>query len=126
VIDDDKLVRDFLVTTLEYSVNRDILTFDNGFSAWVYINKPEPSDLIISDANIPEIDGIKLLSKIKKSYPKKKYILMSGNPEHEKIANQLGADAFLAKPFTVYDIFDIVQKFIVEGESATLGGTKAN
>jgi len=33
VIDDDLLVRDFMVTVLMYCVNRDVLSFDNGLAA---------------------------------------------------------------------------------------------
>jgi DNA-binding response OmpR family regulator len=32
----------------------------------------------------------------------------------EKFAKELGADAFLAKPFNINDLFEIVRAFVVE------------
>jgi hypothetical protein len=42
VIDEDVIIRDFIVSTLMYSVNREILTFDDGFDAWVYFEESGP------------------------------------------------------------------------------------
>ena len=39
---------------------------------------------------------------------------MSGITEYEKQSQQAGAEAFLAKPFEIKDLFNIVQYFVVE------------
>jgi len=106
-----------LVDALAYSVNRKILAFKTGFEAWCYLQKNERADIIIFDVNIPEIDGFELLDKIKQKFPDKICILMSPAPADEKTARSLGADAFLAKPFSVNDLFNIVQTFIIEFNS---------
>ncbi len=112
IIDDDKLVRDFAVHTIEYGTNRQVKTFESGFKAWQYIqNNPEDVDIIIADANIPDLDGLDLLARVKKAYPKKKFIITTSNPAFDSQAKQLGADAFLTKPFDIKDLFDIVHKF---------------
>jgi CheY-like chemotaxis protein len=67
----------------------------------------------LSDVYIPELDGFELLDKIKKQYPSKTCILMSTIPTDEEIARKLGADAFIGKPFSANDLFQIVQKFVV-------------
>ncbi len=71
--------------------------------------------MVISDTDLIEMNGVKLLAGIKKKYPKKKCIIMSEDSAKEETAKQLGADAFLAKPFKVNDLFNIVQTFVVEG-----------
>jgi len=114
VVDDDKLIRDFLVDTLMFSVNREILHFDNGLSAWEHINSNNGIDIVISDASIPDISGLKLLKLIKQKYPSNTFIIVSADPANKRKAQEMGADAFLAKPFGTWDIFDIVQKFVVE------------
>jgi CheY-like chemotaxis protein len=38
---------------------------------------------------------------------------MSASPPDEKTSMELGADAFLAKPFTLQDLFDLVKQFVV-------------
>ena len=99
---------------LAYSVNREVISFDNGMDAWNYLNQPESADIIIMNADMPKMDGLELLKQVKRKFPQKICILMSGKSAHEKDARQLGADAFLAKPFDVNDLFEIVQTFVVE------------
>ena len=112
VVDDDQLVRDFAVHTIEYGINRQVATFETGFNAWQFlINRPDEADIIIADANIPDMDGMELLKKVKETFPEKKFVLTTSNPGFEDIAHQIGADAFLTKPYDVSDLFTIVQQF---------------
>lgn len=60
---------------------------------------------------MPEMNGFELLTKIKEKYPNKICILMSGNPTYEKFARELGADAFLFKPFKLDDLVSTLQTF---------------
>jgi two-component system chemotaxis response regulator CheY len=113
VIDNDLLVRDFIVTVLMYCVNRDVLSFDNGLAAWRYIEANESPDMIISEIDVPGLNGFELMAKFKEKSPDKKCLLMSDNPANEQLARNSGADAFLAKPVSVNDLFDVVQTFVV-------------
>lgn len=126
IIDDDPLVRDFAVHTIEYGINRKVTTFDNGFKAWQFLqNQPDDVDIIIADANIPDMDGLDLLDQVKKRFPHKKFVLTTSNPDLENSAYHLGADAFLSKPYDVSDLFAIVQQFINNSEPSTdLGNGK--
>jgi DNA-binding NtrC family response regulator len=117
VVDDDKLIRDFVTSVLMFSVNREVRSFSNGLSAWDYIEVPDNADIIVSDVDMPEMTGFELLAKIKKTNPEKKCIIMSGDPGNETAAKRLGADAFLAKPFSVDDLFEIVDTFVVGSEA---------
>ena len=114
VVDEDKLVRDFAVDVLEFCVNREVRSFDNGHQAWEYINSNEKPHIMISDVDVPDINGFDLLKKVKEKYPEKICIIMSHQYKNEKLAKKLGADAFLAKPFYIDEIFEIVQKYVVE------------
>ena len=114
VVDDDKLIRDFVTNVLMFSVNSEVRSFSNGFSAWDYIEVPDNADIIVSDVDMPEMTGFELLAKIKKISPEKKCIIMSGDPGNETTAKRLGADGFLAKPFSVDDLFKIVETFVVQ------------
>jgi len=114
VIDNDLLVRDFIVTVLMYCVNRDVLSFDNGLAAWKYIEANESPDMIISEIDVPGLNGFELMAKFKEKSPDKKCLLMSENPANEQLARNSGADAFLAKPVSVNDLFRVVQTFVVK------------
>lgn len=118
IVDDDQLVRDFAVHTIEYGINRKVVTFEDGFNAWQFLkNQADDADIIIADANIPDMDGLELLNQIKKHFPDKKFVLTTSNPDLENTAYQLGADAFLSKPYDVNDLFTIVQQFINQPKS---------
>ncbi len=99
---------------LAYSVNREVKSFGNGIDAWSYIKDPESADIIVSDVDMPQMDGLELLKRVKSEYPKKICILMGSKPAHENAARECGADAFIAKPFDINDLFDVVQSFVVE------------
>ncbi len=114
VVEDDPLVRDFVVDTLEFSVNRKIHTFDNGFAAWQYIQTATPPHIVFADIHVPEIDGLELTARIKAAKPEIICILTSGNPADEQRAAAAGADAFVIKPYGVSDLFALVQTFVVE------------
>ena len=118
VIDEDVIIRDFIVSTLMYSVNREILTFDDGFDAWVYFEESGFPDMIIADVNLQEIDGLALTSKVKKASPGTVVVLFSDSPGNETKAKEKGSDAFLAKPFGVNELFNLVQTFVVEQNPA--------
>ena len=114
VIDEDVIIRDFVVSTLMYSVNRDVLKFDNGFDAWVHFEENGFPDIIVADVNLEEIDGLTLLKKVKTASAKTIVVMISDKPENEILVKEAAADAFLAKPFGVNALFEIVQKFVVE------------
>jgi YesN/AraC family two-component response regulator len=112
IVDDDQLVRNFAVNTIEYGTNRKVATFGSGFLAWQFIqNQPDKVDIVIADANIPDMDGLELLTEVKQAYPEKIFIITTSNPAFEKSAYQLGADALLSKPYDVNDLFSVVQKY---------------
>ena len=113
VVDGDLLVRDFVSTVLMYCVNRDVLSFDSGVAAWRYIEETDGLDIIISEVDVSGLNGFELLAKFKEKHPSKKCLLMSANPDNEEIARDSGADAFLAKPVSVNDLFRIVEAFVV-------------
>jgi DNA-binding NtrC family response regulator len=114
VIDEDVIIRDFVVSTLMYSVNREVQKFDNGFDAWVHFEEAGFPDIVIADVNLEEIDGLTLLKKVKTVNAKTIVVMISDKPENEILVKESGADAFLAKPFGVNALFEIVQKFVVE------------
>ena len=113
VVDDDLLVKDLTVTALTYCVNREVKSFENGRLAWDYIRGGGEVDIVISDVDMPDMNGFELMAKVKEKDPDKIFIIMSGVSDNEKLSTLAGADAFLAKPFEINDLFSIVQYFVV-------------
>jgi len=112
VVEDNKLIRELVVNVFMYCVNRNVLSFENGVEAWDYLASHGRADIVVADVDMPKMNGFELLSKIKKKYPRKICIIMSADPSNEKSAKELGADSFLAKPFNLKDLFNIVQTYV--------------
>src|SRR5690606_23353389 len=75
----------------------------SGESALAYLNQHEQEAvLILSDINMPGMNGLELLERIKKTYTKPPPVVMMitayGDEENFNTAKRLGADDFLTKP----------------------------
>jgi len=116
VVDHEKLTRDFVVNVMMYSVNREVMAFEHGDGLKAYLQAGGTIHLLFSEIHLPGKSGLDLLRLVKRDYPDIKFVSMSANPADESAASELGADAFLAKPFALQDLFDIVQRFIVGEE----------
>ena len=67
------------------------------------ILRNETVDVCVLDIHMPGMDGMEVLKKIKEDYPGIKVVMLSAlcSESNVKTALQLGADAFVAKPFQV-------------------------
>lgn len=71
-------------------------------------------DLIVLDLSLPKIDGIQCLQQLLTADPNANIIIVSGNPSDGRIpeAIQIGAKAFLAKPFSLAELQETVGKML--------------
>jgi DNA-binding response OmpR family regulator len=100
IIDDEEPMRNALAAVLA----------ERGYEVVVALNGREglarhaeqPADLIITDIVMPEMDGIEIISQIKRLGHDTPIIAISGNPSRElyaQVAKSLGARLTLVKPF---------------------------
>ena len=112
VVESDEMIRSFVVDLLTYCINRQVLSFEGSESAWAYFEENADIDIFVLEADLH--NGLELISKIKQKDTEKICVAMSSNPEDEISAVNLGADAFLAKPFNMDDLFNVVQTFVTK------------
>ena len=85
------------------SGDMDFVFASSGNEALEYLNKQDhEAVLILSDINMPGMNGLELLEKIKSKYHKPPPVVMMvtayGDDENFNTAKRLGADDFLTKP----------------------------
>ena len=112
VVDDERdmvrVISDFL-KNFGYEVSFAI----DGHSALDIMHKL-PVDAVVSDISMPGMDGFQLMMEIKNRWPGTPVILMTGLSvkEAEKLAFSKGADAFIAKPFYMKDLKEVLDKIL--------------
>ncbi|HEU4322265.1 MAG TPA: response regulator [Roseiflexaceae bacterium] len=69
--------------------------------------------LVITDMNMPRMDGLELIRAIRRDYPDTYVILVTafGTPDTEKQARRSGANEYLAKPFDFSELEARVRSF---------------
>lgn len=111
VVDDEKQVRDFLADTLHYAGYSAIAASD-GFSALQLAEEHIP-DLIVSDINMPRLDGFEMLERIRKG-PKTStipVIFLTAENNYRALRKGMlgGAEDYLAKPVSPHDLLSSVK-----------------
>ena len=111
IIDDHKLFTDGLSSILESIGLRVMSTFQNGKEAVLYLQNNE-IDIVFSDINMPEMDGLKLCKRLKRDKVKAKIIILSmyEDPNIIKEAFDCGASAYLSKNTEKEEIIKAIEK----------------
>lgn len=103
IVDDQKSVRQVTRMTLEEIGVRHIHEAEDGVKAMDTASL-QPLDLIISDYNMPEMDGLGLLRAVRGHAAARRvpFILVTGRGDKELVtkAAQAGANNYVVKPFT--------------------------
>ncbi len=84
------------------------------------ILETEVPDIIITDIRMPDINGLEICKSIRKTSSRTKIILISGYKEFEyaKQAVDLGAMAYLVKPYPPRELVHVISRAIQELEIA--------
>jgi two-component system chemotaxis response regulator CheY len=103
IVDDQNSVRQMTRLTLEEIGIQHIQEAEDGCAAMEKVGV-QPLDLIISDFNMPNMDGLGLLRAVRgHPYARKvPFILLTGRGDRELVvkAAQAGVNNYLIKPFT--------------------------
>jgi len=118
VVDDDETYRTMLARALARA-GYTVLTASGGKEALhVIANAPALPELIISDLNMPDLDGLSLVTRLRADQPDLKVLLISGSARAEHAAR--GAEPgtrLLQKPFSAEVLLREVE-LLLEGRSA--------
>lgn len=115
VVDDESLIRRGTIKKLE--ALRDTVTCigeaSNGNEALSLVESQNP-DIIITDMNMPIMDGTQFLPLLSEKYPEKRLIIISGYKDFEYTRHAISAKAvdYILKPFSKEEIQKTVLKAV--------------
>ncbi|MBW1827827.1 MAG: response regulator [Deltaproteobacteria bacterium] len=125
IVDDDQEMLKILKKDLEkYSRTFSVLAAEDGLAA-VEVLKKNNISLVITDLEMPQMDGLALLNHLKERYPDIPAIVItdSSMPEEQKLAREKGAAGYVEKPFIIEDLArKIVTVLKKEGDGGILHG----
>lgn len=99
VVDDDPHIREMISFALE-KANLAVTLADDGKQALESFTK-SPSDLIVMDINMPEMDGLECCREIRKISDVPILFLSSRDDEIDRILGlEIGGDDYVTKPFS--------------------------
>ena len=100
IVDDEMIERKGIRMLLSWmNIRENILEASNGEEALEVFEK-EKIDVLLTDINMPFMDGIELLSRIHEEYPGTETVIFSGYDEfsYAKKAISYGVSAYILKP----------------------------
>ena len=110
---DDQLTIRSLVRSGLHQIGINDLEEANDGEAALRIVVEAPPHLIISDYNMPKLDGLGLLRAVRAHPPTAKtaFIMLTGRADKELVqrAVQYGVNNYLVKPFTVQTLKDKIE-----------------
>ena len=112
VVEDEVNIRETLVDILEAHAY-EVISASNGLIGSIKAVKDKP-DLIISDINMPEMDGFEMLEALKGCMEEvliPPFIFLTAKVEKSDMrkAMNLGADDYITKPFKNQELFEAIQ-----------------
>jgi two-component system chemotaxis response regulator CheY len=115
VVEDSPMMRQLLVFALARIKVLKVIEADDGVDALRKLTTAK-FDLIITDINMPVLDGLKLVKKIRSDELHKDVPIMivttEGSAEDRQRALQLGANAYITKPIQAPQVIAKVKELL--------------
>ena len=111
-VEDEKDLQTIVSGTFS-KIGFDFFVAGDGREALEIISKDKEISLLITDINMPVMNGLDLIKEAKKISPSMKVIIMSAHNEEEFVrkASDLGVDDYLIKPFDFMKFIDIAANY---------------
>lgn len=113
IVDDSSTMRESLKLVL-VSQGHQVDSGSNGIEGLEKYKDNKDYDLIITDINMPEMNGLDFLANLRKLTKEIPVIVLTTETEKEKIeiAKSYKASAWIIKPFKPADLITVVSKII--------------
>ena len=114
-VDDSATVRQMVNFTLK-SAGYEVMEAKDGQDAWTKLNDPIDLSIVVTDLNMPAVDGISLIQRLR-AHPTYKYVPIvvlttESEPAKKQAARSAGATAWIVKPFRPEQLVSVIQKVL--------------
>ena len=122
VAEDNPSLRNVLVNIVKKIGYEKVIQAEDGRSAWQIIEMGKV-DLVLSDWNMPELDGIQILRKMRQSKAPIKdipFLMITAADTKSAIitAGKEGVDAYIIKPFSIKTVGEKIAEAIMTRENS--------
>ncbi len=122
IVEDSATMRSLLAATLaELDLPVKIIEVESGFEALRALPR-DRFDLVITDINMPDINGLELVSFLKSNeqYRSIPLVIVSteGSERDRNRGLELGADAYMVKPFEPDSLREIARNLLARARGA--------
>ena len=119
VVEDEPLIRFLMVDTLQ-DAGFDVLEAPSGVEACRLIDNPDQVDLVVTDLNMPEADGIAVARKARARAPDVPVLFVSARSDLLKSLSAPRPYRYLAKPFSMAQFSAAVDELLGPPQVRTL------
>jgi two-component system chemotaxis response regulator CheY len=121
LLDDDETIREVVEMALSVK-GYEVLTAPNGALALDLIRRHPPS-LILLDMRMPVMDGWEFARRYREmSGPQAPIIVLTAAVDPADRAQQIEADGFLAKPFSLKELRSLVDRYLSPRQTTVSAG----
>lgn len=114
LVEDDSVHRFILKTIFEKSADQ-VTAVCNGMEAMAVLNADQSFQVILTDIQMPEMDGLELLSKIKQNQITQSIPVIgftAGDVNRYRKISKTPFDALVAKPMDFWDLYSLAKKYV--------------
>jgi len=113
VVDDDPVTRTVVATVLKLEADYHVIEAEDGRRALELARQARPG-LVVLDLTMPELDGFSVCRALRADHElaATRVLILSGHGDQadRELAQRMGADAYLTKPFTSLALVEVVRQ----------------
>jgi two-component system, chemotaxis family, chemotaxis protein CheY len=123
VIDDEELTQELIRHMLREIRTGDVVVYSSCGKALTRVRQnPKKYNLIISDWEVPGLNGLEFLKEIRKIDPDIPFLMVTGHSSKNLVVDAIkaGVNDFLAKPFSAKGLLEKVIKLTGTGKKSDI------